>query len=51
VPPLPAGDYRLHVEGVGTSHELVAPVNGLVCVLEDRPPDVDPAVAWEGADP
>ena len=43
VPPLPAGDYRLHVEGVGTSRELVAPVNGLVCVLADRPPDVDPA--------
>ena len=50
VPPLPAGDYRLCVEGVGTSADLVDPVHGLVCVLDDAVPDVDPAVAWEGAD-
>jgi pimeloyl-ACP methyl ester carboxylesterase len=44
VPPLPAGDYRLRVEGVGVSAGLADPVHSLVCVVEDAPPDVDPGV-------
>ncbi len=41
VPPLAAGDYRLRVDGAGTSHDLVDPVHGLVCVLVDAAPDTD----------
>ena len=44
IPPLPAGDYRLRVEGVGVSAALADPVHSLVCVVEDAPPDVDPGV-------
>ncbi len=43
VPPLPPGDYRVRVEGVGDSARLADPVHGLVCVLDDVVPDVDPA--------
>lgn len=42
VPPLPPGDYRVRVEGVGDSEDLADPVHGLVCVLDDVAPDVDP---------
>jgi hypothetical protein len=42
VPPLPPGDYRIAVAGVGDSATLADPVHGLVCVLDDKPPDVDP---------
>jgi pimeloyl-ACP methyl ester carboxylesterase len=42
VAPLPPGDYRITVEGVGDSAALADPVHGLVCVLHDEPPDVDP---------
>ncbi|MDQ3738651.1 MAG: hypothetical protein M3337_05725, partial [Actinomycetota bacterium] len=42
VPPLPPGDYRVRVEGVGDSVGLADPVHGLVCVLDDAAPDVDP---------
>jgi pimeloyl-ACP methyl ester carboxylesterase len=42
VAPLPPGDYRITVEGVGDSAALADPVHGLVCVLQDEPPDVDP---------
>jgi hypothetical protein len=42
VPPLPAGDYRITVEGLGDSAALADPVHGLVCVLDDDPPGVDP---------
>ena len=35
VPPLPPGDYRVRVEGVGDSAGLADPVHGLVCVLDD----------------
>jgi pimeloyl-ACP methyl ester carboxylesterase len=42
VPPLPPGDYRITVEGAGDSTALADPVHGLVCVLDDEPPDVDP---------
>ncbi len=38
LPPLPIGDYRLRVEGVGDSATLADPVHGLVCVIDDRPP-------------
>jgi pimeloyl-ACP methyl ester carboxylesterase len=48
VPPLPPGDYRVRVEGVGDSAGLADPVHGLVCVLDDVVPDVDPAAAVEG---
>ena len=41
--PLPPGDYRLLVEGVGESVGLADPVHGLVCVVDDAVPDVDPA--------
>ncbi|MET0145583.1 MAG: hypothetical protein ABW328_12480 [Ilumatobacteraceae bacterium] len=41
--PLPTGDYRLRVEAVGDSAGLADPVHGLVCVLDDRPPDDEPA--------
>lgn len=37
--PLPAGDYRLRVEGVGDSGALADPVHGLVCVVADEPED------------
>jgi pimeloyl-ACP methyl ester carboxylesterase len=43
VPPLPPGDYRVLVEGRGDSAALADPVHGLVCVVNDAPPDVDPA--------
>jgi pimeloyl-ACP methyl ester carboxylesterase len=43
VPPLPPGDYRVLVEGVGDSAGLADPVHGLVCVFDDVVPDVDPA--------
>jgi pimeloyl-ACP methyl ester carboxylesterase len=43
VPPLPPGDYRVLVEGVGDSAGLADPVHGLVCVFDDVFPDVDPA--------
>jgi hypothetical protein len=42
VPPLPAGDYRITVDGLGDSAALADPVHGLVCVLDDDPPGVDP---------
>jgi hypothetical protein len=38
-PPLPPGDYRLRVEGVGTSAGIADPVHGLLSVVGD----VDPA--------
>jgi pimeloyl-ACP methyl ester carboxylesterase len=43
LPPLPAGDYRIAVQGVGDSATLADPVHGLVCVLDDSPPENDPA--------
>ena len=42
VPPLPPGDYRVAVEGAGDSAALADPVHGLVCVLDDEPPDIEP---------
>ncbi len=42
-PPLPAGDYRLAVEGVDGSEGLVDPVHSVLCVVEDSEPDDDPA--------
>ncbi len=36
IAPLPAGDYRLRVEGVGDSAGLADPVHGLVCVDRRR---------------
>ena len=42
--PLPAGDYRLRVDGLGDSAALADPVHGLVCVIDDEAPDVDPAI-------
>jgi len=42
VPPLPPGDYRVRVEGVGDSAGLADPVHGLVCVFDDVAPDIDP---------
>jgi pimeloyl-ACP methyl ester carboxylesterase len=38
VPPLPEGDYRINVVGVGDSADLVDPVHGLVCVISDAEP-------------
>lgn len=35
LPPLPPGDYRVAVQGAGSSAGLVDPVHGLVCVVED----------------
>jgi len=49
VAPLPAGDYRVCVEGSGPSATLVDPVHGLLCVLDDVVPDVDPAASGNGA--
>jgi pimeloyl-ACP methyl ester carboxylesterase len=40
--PLPPGDYRLLVEAVGDSLGLADPVHGLVCVVDEAVPDVDP---------
>ena len=37
LPPLPPGDYRLRVEGVGVSAPLVDPVHALLCVVDDAP--------------
>lgn len=42
-PPLPAGDYRLAVEGVDGSEGLADPVHSVVCVVDDAEPDDDPA--------
>ncbi len=39
VPPLPEGDYRLSVVGVGDSARLVDPVHGLFCVVPDLEPE------------
>jgi pimeloyl-ACP methyl ester carboxylesterase len=41
LPPLPAGDYRLRVDGAGESAGLPDPVHGLVCVIDDEAPDVE----------
>jgi pimeloyl-ACP methyl ester carboxylesterase len=38
VPPLPAGDYRVSVQGAGDSGELVDPVHGIVCVVSEQAP-------------
>lgn len=40
--PLPPGDYRLRVEGVGDSSALADPVHGLVCVVVDDDPGDEP---------
>jgi pimeloyl-ACP methyl ester carboxylesterase len=37
-PPLPPGDYRLRVEGVGTSAGIADPVHGLLSVVGDLEP-------------
>jgi hypothetical protein len=42
IPPLPAGDYRVRVDAVGDGAGLADPVHGLVCVIDDAAPDVDP---------
>jgi pimeloyl-ACP methyl ester carboxylesterase len=42
LPPLPAGDYRLRVEGIDVSAPLVDPVHSLLCVVDDGPPDDEP---------
>jgi hypothetical protein len=44
LPPVPAGDYRLVVQGVGDSAGLADPVHSLVCVVDDAPPDDDPGI-------
>lgn len=44
LPPVPAGDYRLLVEGIDESAGLADPVHSLVCVVDDAPPDKDPAI-------
>ncbi len=44
IAPLPAGDYRLRVDAVGDSAGLADPVHGLVCVIDDAEPDVDPSI-------
>jgi hypothetical protein len=44
IQPLPAGDYRLRVDAIGDSAGLADPVHGLVCVIDDEAPDVDPAI-------
>ena len=44
LPPLPAGDYRLRVEGIDLSVSLADPVHSLLCVVEDAPPDDEPTV-------
>jgi pimeloyl-ACP methyl ester carboxylesterase len=36
--PLPAGDYRLRVEGIDDSAGLADPVHSLVCVVDDSEP-------------
>ena len=35
VPPLPSGDYRVRVAGVGDSAALADPVHSLLCVFDD----------------
>lgn len=35
VPPLPSGDYRVRVAGVGDSASLADPVHSLLCVFDD----------------
>ena len=42
LPPLPAGDYRLRVEGIDVSAPLADPVHSLLCVVDDAPPDDEP---------
>ena len=44
IPPLPAGDYRLRVDGADGSEDLADPVHRLVTVVEDAAPDDDPAL-------
>src|SRR5215203_428471 len=44
VAPLPAGDYRLRVDGIDGSEGLADPVHWLVTVVDDAEPDVDLAV-------
>jgi hypothetical protein len=39
IAPLPEGDYRLSVVGVGDSARLVDPVHGLFCVVPDLEPE------------
>lgn len=39
LPPLPSGDYRVVVAGVGDSAVLVDPVHSLVCVFDDAEPE------------
>ncbi len=38
LPPLPAGDYRLRVDGIDASAGLADPVHSLVCVVDDVEP-------------
>jgi pimeloyl-ACP methyl ester carboxylesterase len=42
LPPLPAGDYRVRVEGIDVSAPLVDPVHTLLCVVADAAPDDEP---------
>ncbi len=42
LPPLPAGDYRVRVEGIDVSAPLADPVHTLLCVVDDAPPDDEP---------
>ena len=39
VPPLPSGDYRVRVAGVGDSASLADPVHSLLCVFDDDEPE------------
>jgi hypothetical protein len=39
LPPLAPGDYRIRVEGAGTSAGMADPVHGLVSVVGDEPDD------------
>jgi hypothetical protein len=40
--PVPAGDYRLSVEGIDASAPLADPVHRLVCVVDDAAPPDEP---------
>src|SRR5215216_1719058 len=42
LPPLPAGDYRVRVEGIDLSAPLADPVHSLLCVVDDAPPADEP---------
>ena len=44
VAPLPAGDYRLMVDGIDGSEGLADPVHQLLTVVDDTEPAIDPAV-------